>query len=284
MTQGSFVRLAFRRFRKHKLAVVSAVFLLLLSIAAILAPQIAPCDPYRMDVSNMEQGPSRAHLLGTDQIGRDILSRIIFASRVSLAVGLITAFVSTCIGTALGAISGYFGGLVDNVIMRMADIFMSFPMLPIAIVIVAVVGPSANNVVIIAALLSWPGLARIVRGQFLALREQDYAQAARAIGAGPYRIAFRHLLPNSLAPIVVWATLNVAQVILLEAGLSFLGLGVQIPTATWGNMLMDAQSIRVIEAFPWIWLPPGVMILLTVLSINLLGDGLRDALDPSLTR
>jgi peptide/nickel transport system permease protein len=168
--------------------------------------------------------------------------------------------------------------------MRLCDIFLSFPMLPIAIVIVAMVGPNTSNVIMIAALLSWPGLARIVRGQYLTLREEDFTQAARAVGVGSLRIAFRHLLPNAMAPIIVWATLNVAQVILLEAGLSFLGLGVQIPTATWGNMLTDAQSIRVIESFPWIWIPPGIMILLTVLSINLLGDGLRDALDPSLRR
>lgn len=284
MSKNSFFRLALRRFLKHRLAVASAIFLIGLSLSALLAPHVAPWDPYRMNVAKMEQAPSSTHLLGTDQIGRDVLSRIIYASRVSLTVGLITALVSTFIGTALGALSGYFGGLADSVIMRLADIVMSFPMLPIAIVIVALVGPGARNIVFIAALLSWPGLARIVRGQFLALREQDYTQAARAIGAGSLRITFRHLLPNAMAPIVVWATLNVAEVILLEAGLSFLGLGVQIPTATWGNMLMSAQSIRVIEAFPWIWIPPGIMILLTVLSINLLGDGLRDALDPSLTR
>ncbi len=284
MKKNSFFRLALRRFLKHRLAVAAAFFLFALSLSALLAPYVAPWDPYRMDIARMEQAPSRTHLLGTDQIGRDVLSRIIYASRVSLTVGLITALVSTFIGTALGALSGYFGGLADSAIMRLADIVMSFPMLPIAIVVVALVGPGARNIVFIAALLSWPGLARIVRGQFLALREHDYTQAARAIGASSLRITFRHLLPNAMAPIVVWATLNVAEVILLEAGLSFLGLGVQIPTATWGNMLMSAQSIRVIEAFPWIWIPPGIMILLTVLSINILGDGLRDALDPSLTR
>lgn len=258
--------------------------MLVVGIVAIFAPHIAPYDPSKIDYMNMEQGPSARHLLGTDNIGRDVLSRIIFASRVSLSVGLVTALFSTVLGTTLGALAGYFGGIVDAVIMRLCDIFLSFPMLPIAIVIVAVLGPGTSNVVLIAALLSWPGLARIVRGQYLALREQDYSQAARALGVGPMRITFRHLLPNAMAPVIVWATLNVAQVIILEAALSFLGLGVQIPTATWGNMLTDAQSIRIIEDFPWIWIPPGIMILLTVLSINLLGDGLRDALDPSLKR
>jgi len=276
--------MSFRRFRWHKLAVIGALFLLAIGVLAILAPQIAPFDPYKMDVMNMEQAPSKTHLLGTDNIGRDVLSRIIYASRVSLSVGLISALVSTVIGVTLGAIGGYFGGMIDSVVMRLCDIFLSFPMLPIAIVIVAVVGPNTSNVILIAALLSWPGLARIVRGQYLTLREQDFAHAARALGVGSYRITFRHLFPNTMAPVIVWATLNVAQVILLEAGLSFLGLGVQIPTATWGNMLTDAQSIRVIQEFPWIWIPPGLMILLTVLSINVLGDGLRDALDPSLKR
>ena len=263
---------------------LGGIFLLVVGIVAIFAPQIAPCDPSKIDYMNMEQGPSVRHLLGTDNIGRDVLSRIIFASRVSLSVGLVTALFSTVLGTTLGALAGYFGGIVDAVIMRLCDIFLSFPMLPIAIVIVAVLGPGTSNVVLIAALLSWPGLARIVRGQYLALREQDYSQAARALGVGPMRITFRHLLPNAMAPVIVWATLNVAQVIILEAALSFLGLGVQIPTATWGNMLTDAQSLRIIEDFPWIWIPPGIMILLTVLSINLFGDGLRDALGPSLKR
>lgn len=237
-----------------------------------------------MDVAHMRQGPSLLHLLGTDRIGRDILSRIVYASRVSFSIGVITALVSTSIGAFLGAVSGYFGGWCDSLVMRVADIFLSFPMLPVAIVMVALVGPGAQNVVLIAALLSWPGLARIVRSQFLVLREQDFTHAAKAIGAGPYRVIFRHLLPNATGPIIVWATLNVAQVILLEAGLSFLGLGVQIPTPTWGNMLMNAQSLSIIRSYPWIWLPPGLMILVTVLSINLLGDGLRDAFDPSLSR
>ena len=284
MNEKGFFRESFRRFRRHKLAMLGGVFLLVVGIVAIFAPQIAPYNPSKTDYMNMEQGPSAKHLLGTDNIGRDVLSRIIFASRVSLSVGLITALVSTVLGTALGALAGYFGGIVDAVIMRSCDIFLSFPMLPIAIVIVAVLGPGTSNVILIAVLLSWPGLARIVRGQYLSLREQDYSQAARALGVGPMRITFRHLLPNAMAPVIVWATLNVAQVIILEAALSFLGLGVQIPAATWGNMLTDAQSIRIIEDLPWIWIPPGIMIFLTVLSINLLGDGLRDALDPSLKR
>lgn len=284
MKENGFFVDAFRRFRRHKLAMIGGIFLLILGIIAIFAPQIAPYNPNTLDVLNMEGQPSMQHLLGTDVIGRDVLSRIIFASRISLFVGLVTALVSTILGTTLGALAGYFGGIIDAVIMRLADIFLSFPMLPIAIVIVAVLGPGTSNVVLIAALLSWPGLARIVRGQYLTLREQDFSQAARAVGVGSMRITFRHLLPNTMAPIIVWATLNVAQVIILEAALSFLGLGVQIPTATWGNMLTSAQSIRIIEGYPWIWIPPGIMILLTVLSINLLGDGLRDALDPSLKR
>ncbi len=275
-------RATLRRFLRHRLAIAGMTFLIGITLAAILAPQIAPYSPSRINLVRLEEGPSSAHLLGTDQMGRDVLSRLLFGARVSLMVGAVTALITAALGTALGVFSGFTGGRLDSIIMRAADVFLSFPMLPLAIVAVAIFGPGTFNIVLVASALMWPGLARIVRGQCLAIREADYVLAAQAAGASERWIMWRHLLPNVAAPIIVWTTLNVAQVIILESGLSFLGLGVQIPTPTWGNMLTDAQSLRVLEGLPWLWLPPGLMIFATVMSINLVGDGLRDVLDPFL--
>ncbi|MDQ6603737.1 MAG: ABC transporter permease, partial [Chloroflexota bacterium] len=204
--------------------------------------------------------------------------------RVSLSVGLVAVGIYTIIGLLLGALAGYYGGWVDSVIMRFADIVLSFPSLIIIITVVSILGPNIYNVMLVIGLLGWPPMARILRGLFLSLRERDFILASRTVGAPPARIIFKHLLPNALAPVIVAATFGIAQAILLEAGLSFLGLGVQPPTASWGNMLTDAQSLTVLESMPWLWIPPGIMIALAVLSINFIGDGLRDALDPYLLR
>jgi peptide/nickel transport system permease protein len=197
-------------------------------------------------------------------------------------VGLVAVSIYTLIGIILGAFAGYYGGRVDSIIMRMADVVLAFPSLIIIITIVSFLGPSVWNIMMVIGLLGWPPMARILRGQFLSLREQEFVVASRAIGAPNRTIIFRHMLPNALAPIIVAATFGIASAILLEAGLSFLGLGVQPPTPTWGNMLSDAQSLPVLQSMPWLWLPPGVMIALAVLSINFIGDGLRDAFDPHL--
>lgn len=273
-----------RRFSRHRLAVLGCIVLLILIFAAVTAPWVAPYPPYQIDVKAIKQPPSAAHWLGTDGAGRDVLSRLIYAGRVSLSVGLIAAGIAITIGTVLGLISGFYGGRVDFWIMRLTDVMMTIPTLIIIITVVAAVGPSIYNIMIVLGVFGWPGTCRLVRGETLSLRERDFSLAARCLGVPTRRIVFRHILPNVVAPIVVAGTFFVAGAILSEAALSFLGIGVQIPTATWGNMLTDAQSLTVLEQMPWLWLPPGLMITITVLSINFIGDALRDALDPRLTR
>jgi peptide/nickel transport system permease protein len=273
-----------QRFRRHRVAVVGAIILLLLATGAIGAPVFARNDPYRVDISAYRQGPQPNYPLGTDSSGRDVLSRLLHAGRVSLSVGLVAVTIYTLIGVILGAFSGFYSGLVDSVIMRLADVVLSFPSLILIITIVSVLGPSIYNIMLVIGLLGWPPIARIVRALFLSLREREFVLASRTIGVPNSRIIFRHILPNAIAPVIVAATFGMANAILLEAGLSFLGLGVQPPTPSWGNMLTDAQSLTVLESMPWLWIPPGTMIALAVLSINFIGDGLRDALDPYLVR
>jgi peptide/nickel transport system permease protein len=260
------------------------VLLVCMSLAAIFAPVIAEHDPYTTDLRAYRTAPSADHPLGTDSAGRDVLSRLLHAGRVSLRVGLVAVSIYAVIGIVLGGIAGFYGGWVDSLIMRLADMVLSFPSLIIIIVIVSILGPSIYNVMLVIGGLGWPPIARLVRASFLSLRERDFVTAARASGAGSSRLIFRHILPNALAPVIVAASFGMAQAILLEAGLSFLGLGVQPPTPSWGNMLTDAQSISVLRSMPWLWLPPGAMIALTVLSINFIGDGLRDAFDPRAIR
>jgi peptide/nickel transport system permease protein len=269
-----------RAFMRHRLALIGAIVILVMAFIAIFAPLIAPYDPNEVDLLATSQGPSREHLLGTDDIGRDALSRVIYGTRVTLTVGLVSVTIYVAIGTILGSLSGYFGGWVDSVIQRFTDAVMCFPSLIIIIAAVAIIGPNIYNVMVVIGLLTWPGICRLVRGQILTLREREFVEAARASGAHPVRVIFTHLLPNTVAPITVAATFGVAAAILTEAGLSFLGMGVQPPTPSWGNMINTAQSAAVMQDMPWLWVPAGVMIALAVLSINFIGDGLRDALDP----
>lgn len=273
-----------QRFRRHRLAVLGSTFLLVLAISAFSAPWLTPYGPYSTDLGAIRQGPSGNHLLGTDIAGRDVLSRLLYAGRVSLSVGLVSVAIYTAIGIVLGALAGYYGGWVDSVVMRLADIFLSFPTLIIVITMVSVLGPSIYNVMLAIGILEWPSIARLLRGDLLSLREREFTVAARATGASNARVIFRHLIPNAMAPIIVASTFGIAGAILTEASLSFLGLGVQPPTPSWGNMLTDSQSLTVLDSNPWLWLPPGLMIALAVLSINFIGDGLRDALDPHLMR
>jgi len=269
-----------RAFLRHRLAVAGLVVITILGLAAILAPLVATHDPYTVDLLAARQGPSRDHWLGTDEVGRDVFSRLVYGARVSLSVGLVAVTIYTTIGVVLGAISGYFGGFVDGAIQRLTDTVMCFPTLIIIIAAVSITGPSIWNVMLIIGLLTWTGTCRLVRGQFLSLREQAFVEAARSVGASDMRLIFRHVLPNSVAPVIVSATFGVAAAILTEAGLSFLGLGVQPPTASWGNLINLAQSATILQQMPWLWAPPGVLIAVAVLSINFIGDGLRDALDP----
>ncbi|MEZ4498840.1 MAG: ABC transporter permease [Thermomicrobiales bacterium] len=269
-----------RAFARHRMAVAGLVVILMLIMAAVLAPLVATHDPNKVDLLATEQPPSRAHLLGTDEIGRDVFSRLIFGARVSLSVGLVAVAIYVAIGTVLGSISGYFGGIIDSLIQRLTDTVMCFPGLIIIIAAVSILGPSIWNVMIRIGLLTWAGLCRIVRGQFLSLREREFVESARVSGAGDMRIIFRHILPNAFPPIIVAATFGVAAAILTEAGLSFLGMGVQPPTASWGNMINTAQSAAILQQMPWVWVPAGVAIALSVLSINFVGDGLQDAFNP----
>jgi len=279
-SQQSMSRRVVRRFSRHRLAVFGAGVILLLVLVAILAPVIAGQDPYYQDYSALKQPPSREHILGTDALGRDMWARLIYATRVSLSVGLVAVAIYTLIGTVLGAIAGYYGGKVDAVIMRFTDVVMCFPLLIIIITVVALVGPSLLNIMAVIGLIAWPSICRLVRGQFLSLREQEFITAADCLGVPSKRIIGSHLLPNCVGPITVAATFGMAGAILTEASLSFLGLGVPPPVPSWGQMLTEAQKLTILATMPWLWVPPGVMIALTVLCVNFVGDGLRDALDP----
>jgi len=272
------------RFRRHTIALIGAVLLLLLTIGAVGAPLIARHDPYKVSISSYRKPPSATYWLGTDSSGRDVFSRLLYAGRVSLSVGLVAVSIYTTIGIILGALAGFYGGWVDSLIMRAADIVLAFPTLILIITIVSILGPNIYNVMLVIGILGWPSIARIVRGLFLSLREREFILAGRTVGVPNGRLIFRHILPNALAPVIVAATFGMASAILLEAGLSFLGLGVQPPTPSWGNMLTDAQSLTVLESMPWLWIPPGITIALAVLAINFIGDGLRDALDPYVLR
>ncbi|GAB4514615.1 MAG: ABC transporter permease [Anaerolineae bacterium] len=275
-------RRAWRRFLRHRLAVISLGLLIAISVLAVGAPLFDRYPPNKIDLRAHSQAPSAAHWLGTDRLGRDIWSRTIHGGRVSLTVGLSAAFLSTLIGTVLGSLAGYYGRAVDMLIMRLTDVVMTFPSIVIMLTIAAFVGPGLWNVVLIIGALSWPGTARLVRGQFLSFREQDFVLAARCLGVRDRRIIAVHILPNVLAPLLAQVTFAVGMAILTEAGLSFLGLGVPLPTPSWGNMLEAARNLEVLQQGPWMWMPPALMTLLTVLCVNFIGDGLRDAIDPRL--
>ena len=280
-----------RRFRRHKLALAGGIVFGIMLLIAILANWIAPWDPNFIDQvhwSGYPLAPGVAgHILGTDENGRDLLSRLIFGARISLTVAIFAVTMEIVLGTILGAVAGFYGKAIDFAIMRLTDVVLSIPILPLLLVLTAIVAQTSNKaalnfftIVLIIGFVSWPAVARIVRATFLSLREREYAEAARALGNPDWRIIFRHLLPNAMAPIIVQATLEVANVIILESTLSFLGFGIQPPTASWGNMLANAQANMAIA--PWAAIFPGLCILVTVLAINYLGDGLRDALDPNM--
>jgi len=277
--EESYMQMVLRRFLKHKMAVAGVCVISVLVLCSLFAPVIAPHDPYQVTTVFGAQ-PTSLNWFGTDQVGRDVLSRLIYAARVSLVVGIGTTVISIVIGTLLGLLSGYFGGKIDMIVMRITDVFMSFPQMMLILVVVSIVGPGLLNIIVILGLLGWPSVARLVRGSVLSVKENDYIKSAVALGFSTPRILFLHILPNVMAPILVNATFGIANAIIVEASLSFLGLGVQPPTASWGNMLTDAQTLSVLTSKPWLWLPPGILIIASVLSVNFIGDGLRDALDP----
>lgn len=280
ITNESYMQTVFRRFRRHRLGMLSLVVLVVLVGAALLAPWIAPYDPDAI-VGTFSGAPCKEFWLGTDQIGRDVLSRLLYAMRISLLVGVMATLISTVIGVVLGLIAGYFGGWADMVIMRFTDMVMSFPYILLVLVAAAIFRPGLWNIILILGFVDWPGIARLVRGNVLSLRETNFVKGNIVAGMPVRHILFSEILPNTVAPILVYATSVLALSMLDEAALSFLGLGVQPPTSSLGNMLNGAQSLTVLTKQPWLWIPAGLLIVLLVMSINFIGDALRDALDPN---
>ena len=271
-----------QRFRKNRLAVAGSVIVIVLFIVSFLAPWLSPYDPNDIDLKMVLSPPSIHHPLGTDQLGRDVLSRIVWGSRISLKVGFAATGLAILIGALLGAVAGYYGRWVDAIIMRFVDIMLCFPTFFLILAVIAILEPSIWNIMVIIGLTGWMGITRLVRADFISLRERDFVQAARAIGCGDMRIIFIHILPNAMASILVAATLGIAGAILTESALSFLGIGVQPPTPSWGNILTAGKDN--IDIAWWLSLYPGLAILVTVLGYNLLGEGIRDSLDPRLRR
>jgi peptide/nickel transport system permease protein len=276
----SQVRIFWRYFKRNRLAVGGMAIIVIIFLIATSASLISPYDPGKTDVSLKLKPPSLQNYLGTDQLGRDVFSRMLHGSKVSLSVGFVAVAISILIGILVGAAAGYYGRWMDSVLMRFVDIMLCFPSFFLILTVVALLGPSLFKVMVVIGITSWMGTSRFVRAEFLSLRERDFVQAAKALGVKDFRIIFRHILPNALAPVFVTATLDVATAILVEAGLSFLGFGVQPPAPSWGNILTEGRTY-IFDAW-WLTVFPGLAILITVLSFNLLGEGLRDALDPRL--
>ena len=273
-------RKAWRRFKRHRLAMIGLLLFGVIFSLTVTASLIERYPYTKLNLRDKFQAPCQAHWLGTDRVGRDIWSRTLHGGRISLAVGFSAALVSMSIGIFLGAVSGYYGGFTDSMVMRFTDIVMTFPRVVIILTVATFVGRSIINVIFLIGLFSWPETARLVRGQILAVREEQFVQAARSLGERDLNIILLHILPSVIAPLLAAVTFAINEAILLEAGLSFLGVGVPLPTPSWGNMLETARSLDVLQDGPWMWIPPAMMIVLTVLSVNFIGDGLRDALDP----
>ena len=276
----TYMQTVMRRFRAHHLAKISLVILVVVGLAALFAPVVAPYDPDAI-VGTFSGAPCKEFILGTDQIGRDVFSRLLYAIRISLLVGILATVISTVIGVVLGLIAGYFGGVADMILMRFTDMVMSFPYILLVLVAAAIFKPGLWSIILILGFVDWPGVARLVRGNVLSLRETNFVKGNVVAGMPLRHILFSEILPNTVAPILVYATSVMAISMLDEAALSFLGMGGQPPMASLGNMLNGAQSITVLTSQPWLWLPPGIMIVVLVVSINFVGDALRDAFDPS---
>ena len=269
------------KFSKNSFAIAGAITVVLLFVVAIFAPIIAPFDPAAIDTKKLFEPPSLAHLCGTDDLGRDVFSRMIYGARISLTVGFVAVGIATVIGVAIGAIAGYFGGRVDGFLMRFVDLMLTIPTFFLILAVIAALEPSIYNIMIVIGITSWTGVARLVRAEFLALKKRDFVAAAQALGVSDSLIIFRHILPNAMAPVLVSATLGIAGAILTESALSFLGIGVQPPTPSWGNILTLGKAN--IEYAWWLSVFPGIAIMITVLGYNFLGEGIRDALDPRVT-
>ncbi|WP_442603042.1 oligopeptide ABC transporter permease [Paenibacillus sp. KN14-4R] len=270
---------AWERFKSNKMALIGLIILVTLVILALITPFIAPYDPAAQDLLARLKPPSAEHWLGTDELGRDLFSRVLYGGRVSLSVGIFAVIFNVIIGVIVGSLSGYYGGKVDSILMRFVDIMLAFPTMFMLITVVTLLKPSLVNIIIVLVVFGWMGKARLLRGQILSVKNREFVDAARTIGMSDFRIIFRHILPNSLAPVIVSATLQMGSMILTESSLSFLGLGIQPPNASWGNILNGAQSLKVMLEAPWVPIAPGVMIFITIMCFNFIGDGLRSALD-----
>lgn len=277
--KSSYFQDVLKRFLAHKLAMFGTIVLIIEILSVIILPSVMKLDPYSMDYANFGGAPSAQHLLGCDDVGRDLFARLIYGGRVSLMVGICSALVSLVIGVPLGLIAGYFRGWAETIIMRCADVFMSFPTMILILVLASVLGQSVTTVTLVIGFLGWTEFARLIYASVLSIREKDYVESAKAIGSKNGEILLRYVLPNSFAPVIISFTFRTAQAIITESSLSFLGLGVQPPEASWGNILYYAQSISVLSSKLYMWVPAGVVLVLTVLSINFIGDGIRDALD-----
>jgi len=274
----------FSRFRKNRMAVISFFVLLIIVLGCIFVPILSPYRIESYEIERRDMPPSASHLLGTDKIGRDLLTRLFYGGRISLGIALTVTMFNCIVGVFMGSLAGFYGKLIDVTIMRLCEVFQSFPFLMFAVTVRMVFGNSIPVLIFTLVILSWPAVARIVRGQILVLREMEYMEACEALGLSDARRIFRHLLPNVLAYVIVYATLGMASVILTETALSFLGLGVSPPTPTWGNLIQEARDMLVIQKKWWYWIPPGVAIFISVMCFNLVGDGLRDAIDPKMKR
>lgn len=275
----SYLGNVLERFSHHRLALIGSIFLILEILVVIVLPLVTKMDPIKSDFSVFESGPVKGHLLGTDDLGRDILARLLYGGRVSLAVGFCSTTISLLIGTPLGLIAGYYRGAAEIIIMRASEIFLAVPSMILILVVVSITGNSIFMLTVVIGVMGWPGFARLIYGNVLSTREKEYVEAAKAIGEKDHSLILRYILPNTLTPILIQFTFHVASAILQESSLSFLGLGVQAPAASWGNLLYDAQSITVLATKPWRWVPAGILLIFTISAINFIGDGLRDALD-----
>jgi peptide/nickel transport system permease protein len=281
MKKKSFVRDVAGRFIRHRMAFAGLIILVTEILLLLILPVVMNLDPITSDFSAFESAPVAGHILGTDDLGRDVFARLIYGGRVSLTVGFSSTIISLLIGLPLGLIAGYYRGAAEILIMRLSEIFLSVPSMILILVVVSITGNSVFMLTVVIGVMGWPGFARLIYGNVLSAREKEYVEAARAIGEKDFSLIVRYILPNTITPILIAFTFSVASAILQESSLSFLGLGVQPPAASWGNLLYDAQSITVLAYKPWRWVPAGILLLLTVSSINFIGDGLRDALDVS---
>src|SRR5450631_3337158 len=281
-TNSYFYAVFWQRLKRNRLALAGGCIVVLLFTVSLLAPWIAPADPSTINAFQVLDPPSWQHWFGTDDLGRDVFSRVLFGARISLKVGFVAIGIAVAIGTVVGLVAGYYGGIVDTLLMRGVDVMLCFPVFFLILAVITFMGPSIWYIMMIIGLTGWMGVARLVRAETLSIREMDYITAARCIGCSDRRIIFRHILPNAMSPILVSATLGIAGAILTESALSFLGIGVQPPTPSWGNILTSGKDY--IEFAWWLSLFPGLSILITVLAYNLLGEGIRDALDPRVKR